>query len=112
MDSKQTMDKYLAVLQANVPDEICPVHKTLAVLSGKWRCLVIFELGKKDHYRFGELKKSIPKITNSMLSQTLHDLEDIGIVNRTQYNEIPPHVEYALTEKGVKLKPIFFEMAK
>lgn len=112
MNSEQDMDEYLALLQANAPNEDCPVQKTLAILNGKWRLLVIFELGKNDHCRFSDLKKAIPKITNTMLTQTLRDLESFGIVSRVQYNEIPPHVEYALTEKGLKLRPIIYEMAK
>ena len=58
------------------------------------------------------MKKAIPKITNTMLTATLRDLEELGIVTREQFNEIPPHVEYSLTDKGRALIPIFVEMAK
>lgn len=54
----------------------------------------------------------MPRITNTMLSSTLRDLENLGIVNREQFNEIPPHVEYSLTEKGKALLPVFTELAK
>ena len=78
----------------------CLVLQTLELLGGKWRMLVIYQLAKKPTFRFGELKKSIPAITNTMLTSVLKDLENYNIVKRVQYNEIPPHVEYSLTEKG------------
>ena len=58
------------------------------------------------------MKKAIPKITNTMLTSTLRDLERLGVVAREQFNEIPPHVEYSLTESGEALLPIFYEIAK
>lgn len=93
-------------------DSNCPIHKTLELLSGKWRTYVIFELCRHDSCRFGELKKIMPKITNTMLTTTLRDLERLEIVNRKQFNEIPPHVEYSLTKKGQALVPVFYEIAK
>lgn len=62
--------------------------------------------------RFGELKKAYPRITNTMLSNTLRDLEELNIIHREQFNEIPPHVEYSLTDKGRALLPVFFEISK
>lgn len=90
----------------------CPVRKTLEILNGKWKTRVIYELGKQPSYRFGELKRAIPAITNTMLTSTLRELEELELVRRRQYNEIPPRVEYSLTEKGFSLQPIFLEMAK
>lgn len=58
------------------------------------------------------VEKAVPRITNTMLTSTLRDLESLGIVHREQFNEIPPHVEYSLTEKGKALLPAFFELAK
>ncbi|MFV0441600.1 MAG: winged helix-turn-helix transcriptional regulator, partial [Lachnospirales bacterium] len=71
---------------------------------------VIYELSKVDAIRFGELKKNIDNITNTMLTSTLRNLEENKIVNRVQYNEIPPHVEYSLTDIGRDMYPIFIEM--
>lgn len=62
--------------------------------------------------RFGELKKAYLRITNTMLTNTLRDLESLGIIHREQFNEIPPHVEYSLTEKGKALLPVFCEISK
>ncbi len=81
-------------------------------VNGKWRTHIIFELCKHTSLRFGELKKSIPAITNSMLTSTLRDLEKLGIIYREQFNEIPPHVEYSLTKKGKALIPVFIEISK
>lgn len=113
MKSELNAEQYLKkVLSTEVIDEQCPVHRTLNILSGKWRTHIIFELCKHNSLRFGELKKSIPAITNSMLTSTLRDLEKLGIIYREQFNEIPPHVEYSLTEKGKELIPVFVEISK
>lgn len=113
MKSDLNAEQYLKkVLSTEFIDEQCPVHRTLNILNGKWKTHIIFELCKHDSLRFGELKKLIPKITNSMLTSTLKDLEELGIIDREQFNEIPPHVEYSLTSKGKELIPIFVEISK
>lgn len=88
----------------------CGTYKTLEIFQGKWNIRVLFELIKHDAIRFGELKKQIGEITNTMLTSTLRDLENKGLVNRIQFNEIPPHVEYSLSKAGQDLYPIFIEM--
>lgn len=101
--------------RAMFPDaarEDCPLQKTLALFQGRWTLQVIFELSKAKNLRFGELKKRIPRVTNTMLTSTLRNLEKCNLVTRIQYNEIPPHVEYALSEAGRDMYPIFVEMAK
>lgn len=107
-----TEEEYLQRVLSGPVREDCPVRRTLELLSGKWRTHVIYELCKKSSCRFGELRKAIPRITNTMLTATLRDLEGLGIVHREQFNEIPPHVEYSLTEKGRGLLPVFTELAK
>lgn len=99
-------------IMSKEPSDSCPMRRTLELLSGKWRTHILYELCKKDSYRFGELKKTLPRITNTMLTSTLRDLEELGIVHREQFNEIPPHVEYSLTDKGKALLPVFCELAK
>ena len=112
MKKDMTAEAYLQkVLSAEVRDD-CPMRRTLELLSGKWRTHIIYARCKKPSCRFGELKKAVPCITNTMLTSTLRDLESLGIVYREQFNEIPPHVEYSLTEKGKALLPAFFELAK
>lgn len=106
-------EEYLQALRSvTTPSESCPIRRTLELFNGKWRTHVLFELCKYPSRRFGELKKAIPLVTNTMLALTLRDLESVGIVHREQFNEIPPHVEYSLTESGKELLPVFFEIAK
>lgn len=87
--------------------ESCPVRRTLDLLQGKWNVYVIYELQKADSIRFGELKRKIGSITNNMLTSTLRELEDQGLIHREQFNEIPPHVEYSLTESWKAMFPTF-----
>ncbi|HIX30965.1 MAG TPA: helix-turn-helix transcriptional regulator [Firmicutes bacterium] len=98
------------VLEKNEREEDCPIRRVLKVLSGQWRPQIIYTLYKHPACRFGQLQKAMPRVTNAMLTATLRDLERIGIVERTQFNEVPPHVEYSLTDKGRALLPIFYEM--
>lgn len=76
------------------------------ILSGKWVPQIIWNLAKGEQ-RFGQLRKLMPKITQKMLTQQLRSLEKNGIINRTAYPEVPPVVEYSLTEIGKKLIPSF-----
>ena len=112
MKKDTTAEEYLQRIMTEKVDDNCPMRRTLELLSGKWRTHIIYELCKNETMRFGELKKAYPKITNTMLTNTLRDLEELGIVHREQFNEIPPHVEYSLTQKGKELLPVFFEMYK
>lgn len=109
-----TYEQYMEYVQNSTSSisKECPVCRTLELLNGKWKLILIYELSKKSSYRFGELRKAIPAITNTMLTTALRDLESMEIVNRVQFNEIPPHVEYSLTEKGKAFFPIFFEIAR
>lgn len=112
MKKETTAEAYLEKIMTGPIQEDCPVHRTLELLSGKWRTHMIYELCKRPSMRFSELKRAYPHITNTMLTNTLRDLETLGIVNREQFNEIPPHAEYSLTEKGRGLLPVFFEISK
>ncbi|BCU82346.1 transcriptional regulator [Polycladomyces abyssicola] len=89
----------------------CSVEEVLDVIGAKWSFLILRDLieGPK---RFGELLQSLKGASPKTLSVRLKELERHGIVTRTVYPEIPPKVEYALTEKGLDLKPIFREMKK
>lgn len=82
----------------------------MEIFQGKWNAWVLFELGRNERMRFGQLKKAIPGISNTVLTTTLRDLEERGLVSRIQYNEIPPHVEYTATESAKDLKDIFAAM--
>jgi DNA-binding HxlR family transcriptional regulator len=87
----------------------CPVETTLTLISNKWTVLILRDLmtGTK---RFGELKKSIGHVTQKVLTAQLRNMEQSGLVLRTVYAEVPPRVEYSLTELGYSLKPILDAM--
>ncbi|KOP75817.1 helix-turn-helix domain-containing protein [Priestia megaterium] len=87
----------------------CPVETTLDVIGGKWKGIILYHLidGKK---RFNEFRKLYPAITQRMLTLQLRELEKDGIVHREIYKEIPPKVEYSLTEFGSSLEPIILLM--
>ena len=87
----------------------CPVEVALCMISNKWKVLIIRELleGTK---RFGELKKSTGGITQKVLTTNLRSMEEVGLVTRKVYAEVPPRVEYSLTDIGYSLKPILDAM--
>ena len=88
----------------------CSVEATLAVIGGRWKPVIIFQLLQNDVLRFGELKKSIDGVTQRMLTNQLRELERDGIVSRKVYAEVPPRVEYSLTEYGRSLEPVMIAM--
>ena len=90
----------------------CPVTPVVQMLQGKWKLQIIYELCIQSPMRFGELKKMLKPITNTMLTNALKELEGDGLVHREQYNKIPPRVEYSLTEKGKDLLPIFYAISQ
>ena len=87
----------------------CPVETTLTLIGDKWKVLILRDLmpGTK---RFGELKKSVGNVSQKVLSSQLRTMEESGLVNRKVYAEVPPRVEYSLTELGKSLKPILDSM--
>jgi DNA-binding HxlR family transcriptional regulator len=92
-------------------EKSCPVTATMQVLGGKWKAILINAIYHTSPARFGELKRSVKGITQSMLTQQLRELEDDGLISRKIYAEIPPRVEYTLTEFGLTLSPIMLSMA-
>lgn len=87
----------------------CPVEATLSLISDKWKVLILRDLltGTK---RFGELKKSIGSISQKVLTSNLRAMEDDGLLMREVYAEVPPRVEYTLTERGASLAPVIDAM--
>lgn len=87
----------------------CPVETTLNLIGNKWKVLIIRDLlqGTK---RFGELKKSIGSVSQKVLTSQLRAMEEDGLIHREVYAEVPPRVEYSLTELGWSLKPILDAM--
>src|SRR5713226_10761575 len=86
-----------------------PVEVTLSIIGGKWKPLIVFSLlsGTK---RFSELRRCLPRATQQMLTMQLRELEQAGILHRQVYAQVPPKVEYSLTELGRSLEPIVHQM--
>lgn len=92
------------VRDALYPD--CPVRNVLSRVGDKWSMLVLFTLEADSNQRFKELQRNIPDISQKMLTTTLKMLEGDGLIHREVFPEIPPRVEYSLTEKGQSLLPL------
>lgn len=94
-------------MEKNLP--ACPVETTLMLISDRWKVLIIRDLldGTK---RFGELKKSIGSVSQKVLTANLRSMEESGLLTRKVYAEVPPRVEYTLTETGYSLKPVLDAM--
>jgi DNA-binding HxlR family transcriptional regulator len=91
-------------------DDKCPVRASLTLLSGKWTLLILFQINE-NVMRYGELKRAIPGISEKMLIQELNTLVESKLVSKKAYPEIPPKVEYTLTELGLKTLPIVDKLA-
>ena len=89
----------------------CPVATTVQLIGSKWKLLIIRNLMERP-YRFNELQKSLEGISQKVLTENLRSMENDGIVSRRVYEEVPPRVEYALTELGVSMRPILDAMAE
>ncbi len=100
---KDNLKKFTAV-------ESCPVRNVIARFSGKWSMLVLCVLAVNEATRFSEIGKAIPDISPKVLTDTLKNLESDGLVSRRLYAEIPPRVEYSLTDLGKSLIPLISQL--
>jgi DNA-binding HxlR family transcriptional regulator len=87
----------------------CPVEATLDVIGGRWKGVILYHL-MKGTLRFNALRRELPNVTQRMLTLQLRELERDGLVRRTVYAEVPPKVEYDLTESGRSLEPLIHAM--
>ena len=97
-------------------DSECPLSYTLSIIGGKWKSLIIYTLSQNGVLRYSELKKNLSaishetKISHKILSQQLKELEEFKMIERKEYQEVPPKVEYVLTQKGKSIMPILESM--
>lgn len=87
----------------------CPVSATIQIIGGKWKVVILYLISYKIS-RFTDIHRLIEGISKKMLAEQLRDLERDGIILRTVFAEVPPRVEYSMTEKGLTLRPIIFAM--
>ncbi|OPX43420.1 putative HTH-type transcriptional regulator YybR [Ruminiclostridium hungatei] len=90
--------------------DLNPIEYTLSVIGGQWKLLILYWLSINKVMRYGELKKCLNGVTHKMLSMRLKELEDHKVIVRTQYNQIPPKVEYSLFEKGRSLRAVLITL--
>lgn len=109
-----TQDEMLCEINTILNDKQKKAHVDgiIPLLHGKWELQIMLEVCRADVLRFGEYKRRLPSITNSVLTSALRNLERWGLISRTQYNEIPPRVEYTPTGKGMSLLPVCYEIIK
>jgi len=105
LEPKEKLLKYTDI-------DACPVRNVLSRFSGKWPLLILCVLSENQATRFNSIAKAIPDISPKVLSDTLKSLEADGLICRRQYPEIPPKVEYSLTELGKSLMPILEELIR
>jgi DNA-binding HxlR family transcriptional regulator len=89
---------------------LCPVSATLKLIGGRWKPMILYYL--MDHTRrFGEMASRMPMISRKVLSSQLKEMEDDGLIRRQEYKEVPPRVEYSLTDLAMSMKPLLIHMA-
>lgn len=97
----------MAKYEKKTEDDIrCPLEYGLAIFGGKWKSRIICVLAANERLRYSEIRREMYNITDAVLAATLKELIEDGIINRKSYDEIPPRVEYSLTEKGNSVVPI------
>jgi len=84
----------------------CAMEMTLDLIGGKWKALILWHLAEDGTLRFGELRRLFPKLTQKMLTQQIRDLERDGLVHREIFRQVPPRVDYSLTDTGRSLVPV------
>ncbi len=94
----------------NIAGQGCGLKKVLNIIGGKWKILLLCVIDDEGVMRYGELRRAVYGITNTMLAQSLKEMEEDGLIERKQYREMPVRVEYSLTEKAHSMIPILLEL--
>ncbi len=95
-----------------IAGEGCGLKKVLNIVGGKWKIMILCVIDNEETVRYGDMRRAVFGITNTMLAHSLKELEDDGMINRRQYDEMPVRVEYSLTDKAKSLIPILLELKK
>lgn len=95
-----------------IAGEGCGLKKVLNIVGGKWKIMILCVIDNNEIVRYGDLRRSVFGITNTMLAQSLKELENDGLIHRTQYDEMPVRVEYTLTDKAKSMIPILLQLKK
>ncbi|MDE7154019.1 MAG: helix-turn-helix transcriptional regulator [Muribaculaceae bacterium] len=103
LELEESLKKYSCI-------EECPVRNVISRFTGKWSILILCVLSENPGTRFSSIERAIPDISPKVLSSTLRTLEQENLIRREMFAEIPPRVEYSLTEKGRSLMPILFNL--
>ena len=113
MERKMSYEEFLWRVRDGIVDDAgnSPVIPVLKLFQVRWRAEVIYYLFTSESARFNEIKFNLHGITSTMLSATLKDLLDLGLIQKKSFEEQPPHVEYSLTEMGMDLLPIYYEIS-
>lgn len=88
---------------------LCPIRYSLDIVGGKWKLPILCALASGEPTRYSAIRRKLGDVTNMMLTQSLKELEATGMIFREQYNELPPRVEYSLTDKGSSIVPILVQ---
>ena len=96
----------------NIAGQGCGLKKVIDIVGGKWKIMILCIIDRDEIVRYGELKRAVFGITNTMLAQSLKELENDGLVIRRQYDEMPVRVEYTLSKKAKSLLPILLQLKK
>ncbi len=100
------------VLCEDLAGEKCGLKKVIDIVGGKWKIMILCVMDREGTVRYGELKRAVFGITNTMLAHSLKEMEDDGLVERKQYMEMPVRVEYTLTNRAESIVPILLELKK
>jgi Predicted transcriptional regulators len=106
------LDEFIESIRSSDGSGECAVKHAIDIVGGKWKLNILALIVRSDNVRFNEMKRRIYGITNTMLTNTLKELEMDKLIQRTQYNEMPLRVEYSLTEKGRNILPALLELSK
>lgn len=88
----------------------CPAESAMLHVGGKWKLAILWQLSFVDHYRYGELRRLVPSVSERVYIRQLRELEQSGLITKTSYPEVPPRVEYSITDVAMELVPLINQL--